>query len=65
MRGASFALVRCTREERGASTAKARDILVIQVVVAVVFEKLRFYIRPFGIHSCDNAPAGMYWGVGV
>jgi len=38
LRGASFALVWC-REERGASASKAGNILVIQVIVAIVFEK--------------------------
>ena len=37
LRGASFALVLCG-EERGPS-AEAGDILVIQVVVAIIFEK--------------------------
>lgn len=37
---ASFALVGC-REERGANTTKARDILVVQVVVAIIFKKRR------------------------
>jgi hypothetical protein len=38
LRGTSFALVRC-REERGASASKAGNILVIQVIVAIVFGK--------------------------
>jgi hypothetical protein len=37
LRGSSFALVLCG-EERGPS-AEAGDILVIQVVIAVIFEK--------------------------
>jgi hypothetical protein len=37
LRGASFALVWCIREERGASAPKAGDIVVIQVVVAIIF----------------------------
>ena len=44
LRGASFALVWC-REERGAST-KARNIFIIQVVVAIVYEKLGFIFGP-------------------
>jgi hypothetical protein len=38
LRGASFALVWCS-EERGARTSKAGNILVIQVIVAIVFGK--------------------------
>ncbi len=38
LRGASFALVWC-REEWGAGASKAGNVLVIQVIVAIVFEK--------------------------
>jgi hypothetical protein len=37
LRGASFALVWC--EEWGANASKAGNILVIQVIVAIVFGK--------------------------
>jgi hypothetical protein len=66
LRGASFALVLCG-EERGPS-AEAGDILVVQVVIAIIFEKsdrLRFYLYIVG-QCCE--PAGMnrvvaVWGV--
>ena len=65
LRGASFALVWC-REERGASASKAGNILVIQVIVAIIFgkrERSKVYMRLFRAFSCSYTPAGMYWGV--
>ena len=63
LRGACFALV-LGGEERGPS-AEAGDILVIQVVVAIIFRKKDrlgfFYLSLDGGHK----PAGMNWFVAV
>lgn len=66
LRGASFALVLCgCGEERGPS-AEAGDILVIQVVVAIIFEEkdmVCFFIYRWTVRG--HKPAGMNWFVAV
>ena len=65
MWGASFALV-LWGEERGPST-ETGDILVIQVVVAVIFEreKTRYLWLDSEVFLWGYKPAGMNWVVAV
>jgi hypothetical protein len=51
LRGASFALVWCRREEWGANASKAGNILVIQVIVTIVFGKEKKFICGCSEHS--------------